>query len=147
MDSFNAPGSIARAVAKSEIEGLFHRYAVLATEAPSVEKMSTLFREDAVYRLPNGNAVAPAQLLQVLRGGSPAFIRHHITSIDIEFVSPSEARTQAFFFSITDMSSFDHWGLWKDIVIKGGDGKWLIADRTIVVQGQDPKGWYQKTYG
>lgn len=146
MDQVNAPGSISRCVAKSEIEGLVHRYAVLATETPSIEKMSVLFTTDGVFRLPNGATVKPADLLQVVQGNNPDFIRHHITSIDIEFVSENEARTQAYFFAITHLSSFDHWGQWKDVVRRKADGNWKIADRTIIVEGGDSQGWYKKTY-
>ena len=146
MDLFDAPGSVARCVAKSEIETLFHRYAVLATETPVIEKMAALFKTDGVFRLPNGVAVKPADLLQVVKGNNPDFIRHHITSIDIHFVGETEAHSRAYFFAITHKSNFDHWGQWKDVVTKGQDGRWLIADRTIVVDGGDPNGWYKTTY-
>lgn len=135
-----------RCVAKSEIEGLFHRYAVLANEKPDIDKMMTVFKEDGVFRLPNGVVVKPRDLLQVVQGNNPQFIRHHITSINIEFVSSNEARTQAYFFAITHMSRFDHWGQWQDLVTRDGSGRWLIADRSIVVEGGDPKGWYKTNY-
>ena len=146
MDPFGSPPSVARCVAKSEIETLLHRYAVLATETPPIEKMAALFRPDGVFRLPNGVAVKPADLLQVVQGNNPNFIRHHITSIDVQFVSEREACCQAFFFAITHRSSFDHWGQWKDVVTKSSDDRWLIADRTIVVEGGDRKGWYKTNY-
>lgn len=146
MAQFNTQDSIARSAARSEIESLFHRYAVLATDTPSIEQMAALFKSDGVFRLPNGATVAPAKLLDVVQGNNPDFIRHHITSIDIQFVSETEAHSQAYFFAITHKSSFDHWGQWKDVVTRGADGRWLIADRTIVVEGGDPKGWYKTTY-
>ncbi|KAK5045145.1 hypothetical protein LTR84_009478 [Exophiala bonariae] len=146
MADFNSPGSIARSVAKSEIESLFHRYAVLAKETATPDKMAQVFHPDGVFRLPNGVAVKPADLLTVVQGNNPKFIRHHITSIDIEFVSPDEAHTEAFYLAVTNLSSPDHWGCWKDVVTKGQDGKWLIFDRTVVVDGGDPKGWFKATY-
>lgn len=146
MANFHSPGSVERSVAKSEIESLFHRYAVLAKETATPAKMSEVFNPDGVFRLPNGDVVKPADLLTVVQGNNPKFIRHHITSIDIEFVSPSEAHTEAFYIALTDLSSPDHWGCWKDIVTRGQDGRWLIADRTIVVDGADPKGWFKATY-
>lgn len=146
MADFNSPGSVARSVAKSEIESLFHRYAVLAKETAVGEKMSQVFHPDGLFRLPNGDAVKPADLLSVVRGNNPKFIRHHITSIDIEFVSPDEAHTEAFYLALTDLSPLDHWGCWRDVVTRGPDGKWLIADRTVVVDGGDPKGWFKATY-
>ncbi|KIV78523.1 hypothetical protein PV11_10232 [Exophiala sideris] len=146
MSGFDLPGSSARFIAKSEIETLFHRYAVLAKETASAEKMSQLFTQDAAFRLPNGVTVQPAELLQVVQGNNPKFIRHHITSIDINFVSPSRANAESYFFAVTHLSSFDHWGHWEDIVTREADGTWLISDRTIVVEGTDPKGWYKTVY-
>src|ERR1700709_443171 len=97
MSDFNKPGSVARSVAKSEIESLFHRYAILAKETASGEKMAPLFKPDGIFRLPNGVAVNPANLLEVVQGNNPKFIRHHITSIDIEFVNPNEAHTESYY--------------------------------------------------
>lgn len=146
MDDFNAPGSVARSVAKSEIESLLHRYAILAKETASGEKMAPLFKPDGVFRLPNGVAVKPADLLEVVQGNNPKFIRHHITSIDIQFVSLDEAHTESYYIAITHLSNMDHWGFWKDIVTRESNGKWLIADKTVGVDGGDPKGWYKTTY-
>ncbi len=146
MSNFNAPGSVARSVAKSEIESLFHRYAILAKETASGEKMAPLFKPDGIFRLPNGVAGNPANLMEVVQGNNPKFIRHPITSIDIEFVNPNEAHTESYYIAITHLSRMDHWGCWKDIVIQESDGKWLIADRTVVVEGGDPNGWYKTTY-
>jgi len=146
MSDFSKPCSVARSVAKSEIETLFHRYAVLAKETASAESMSRLFTQNAAFRLPNGLAVKPAELLKVVQGNNPEFIRHHITSIDINFISSTEAHTESYFFATTHISSLDHWGRWEDIVTREADGTWLIADRTIVVEGGDPKGWYKATY-
>ncbi len=146
MTDFNAPGSVARSVAKSEIETLLNRYAILAKETASGEKMAPLFKPDGVFRLPNGVAVKPADLLEVVQGNNPRFIRHHITSIDIQFVSPDEAHAESYYIAITHMSNMDHWGGWKDIVTRESDGRWVIADKTVIVDGGDPKGWYKTTY-
>ena len=137
---------VAECVARSQIQNTFHRYAVLANETPDIAKMAALFHEDGTFRLPNGFVVKPRDLLDVVRGNNPDFIRHHITSIDMKFVSSSEAKTQSYFFAITRKSSFDHWGQWQDIVRKTADGRWLIFDRSVVVEGGDPNGWYKTTY-
>lgn len=146
MTDFTQPGSLERCVAKSEIEALFHRYAVLANEKPDIAKMTEVFHKDGTFRLPNGVAVKPRDLLQVVQGNNPAFVRHHITSIDITFDSPTEASSKSYFFAITHKSSFDHWGRWEDIIRKSVDGRWLIFDRSVIVEGGDPKGWYKTTY-
>ena len=85
MASSEKAGSVERAVARSEIEALFHRYAVLANEKSEFEQLTIVFTPDAIFRLPNGVAVNPRELSQVVQGNRPDFIRHHITSINIEF--------------------------------------------------------------
>lgn len=66
MDDFSAPGSVARCIAKSEIESLLHRYAILAKDTAEEAKMALLFTADGVFRLPNGDAVHPKELLKVV---------------------------------------------------------------------------------
>ena len=86
-------------------------------------------------------------MVEVVRGNEPTFIRHHITSIDIQFVNETEVHAESYYFAVTHMSSFDHWGYWKDVVTRDGpEGEWLIADRTVGVDGGDPKGWFKTMY-
>ena len=146
MEQFDCPGSVARSVAKSEIEALFHRYAVLAKENAPFDEMATLYHADGLFRLPNGFAVRPAEMAQVVKDNDPDFIRHHITSVDIQFLNSNEAHAQSFFFAITHKSSLDHWGYWEDVVTRHQGGNWLIKERKIIVEGGDPKGWYKTTY-
>ncbi len=89
MEAFMAPGCIERSCARSEIEALFHRCAVLATETPDLDKMSTVFEEDGIFRLPDGVTVKPRNLLQVVRGNSPKFICHHVTSMTPNLFQPA----------------------------------------------------------
>ena len=146
MDQFNAPGSVTRAVGKREIETLSHRYAVFAKDNAPLTQMAMLFRDNGHFRLPNGIAVKPAQMVDVVQGTEPNFIRHHITPTDIHFVSETEAHTEAYFFAVANLCSVDDWGKWKDKVTKASDGRWLIADRSIIVEGGDSKGCYKTNY-
>lgn len=146
MDQIEGFGALEHCVARNEITALFHRYAVLATEEPDLEGMLTVFLDNGVFRLPNGVVVKPRNLLAVVQGNNPKFIRHHITSINIQFISATEAHTQAYFFAITNMSNMDHWGQWKDIVTQNAQGRWQIADRSVIVEGGDPSGWFKTTY-
>lgn len=146
MAPIDEPGSLERCVAKSEIESLLHQYAVAAREECDVVRITSVFHANGIFRLPNGVAIKPRDLLEVAQGKPPKFVRHHLTSIDIDFITATEAQTQTYFFAITDMSSLDHWGQYKDVVTKDHHGKWLIADRTICIEGSDPKGWYKFAY-
>lgn len=146
MAGFTAPGSVQRAVAKSEIESLLHRYAILARENLPVDQMQPLFLKDGIFRLPNGTEVKPAELGKIVRGKPPEFIRHHITTIDVQFVSDNEAKTHALFFAVTELSSMDHWGCWKDIIKRQPDGQWAIVDRSVIVEGKDPHGLFAQKH-
>lgn len=52
--------------------------------------------------LPDGTAVPAADLAEVLQGEEAAYIRHHITTVDIRFAGPDEATADVFFFAITN---------------------------------------------
>lgn len=146
MDEFLAPGSIARCIARSEIESLLHHHASLATEDASAEKLQPLFTEDGVFKLPNGAVVNPGDILKITQGHPPKLLRHHLTTIHIEFVSLTEAHTEAFFLVVTHKSAADHSGRYKDIVVKGADGVWRIAVREPIIEQADPNGWFREAY-
>lgn len=68
--------------------------------------------------------------------------------MDVHFVSSTEAVVNTNFFTMTSWETFDHWGVWKDVVYrKARDGKWLIADRTVVIEHAAPGDWFASKYG
>lgn len=143
--------------ARAEITTVMHRYASLARENADWDAMARLFAPNGVYRLPHGVAVDPSRMAEVVRGNEAKYIRHHVTTVDITFVSEVEAHTEAFYLAVTERASPDHWGMWKDVFrfvpVSAGEGQaqnrhvWLIQDRTIAVEGAVPNGWYATTYG
>ncbi|KEF60623.1 uncharacterized protein A1O9_02184 [Exophiala aquamarina CBS 119918] len=147
MTDLNKPGSEERAIAQAEIRAICHRYAVMARDKVDFKDMEPLFRPDGLFRLPNGVAVKPSEISTVVQGEEAKYIRHHITSIDIHFTSDTEARTKSQFFAATNVTFTDHWGCWEDIFTRDENGAWLIYDRSIVIDGYDPKGWYGEKYG
>lgn len=84
---------------------------------------------------------------ELVQGKEAKYYRHHLTSVDIEFVSEGEAKVVSQLFVITHMSTHDHWGEWQDRIVRQEDGRWLIVEKTLIVDGYDPKGWYAETYG
>ena len=139
---------VQRTVARSEIRALIDRYAVIARDHASWEEMSKVFANNAVYRLPNGKAVTPQELSQVVQGAEAKYIRHHVTTVDINLVSSEEAMVESYYIAITDSASPDHWGCWKDTVRKDQkSGLWKIQDRTLVPDGGVAEGWYMQVYG
>lgn len=147
MVDLNKPGSIERIIAITEIQHILHRYCILARENAPFHEMKQLFRPNGVFRLPDGTAVSPENMGQVVQGAPPTFIRHHITSIDINFTGPTRATSKSLFFAMTGSPVTDHWGYWQDEFELDEGGAWLLAERSIVVEGQEPNGWYASTYG
>lgn len=141
MTDLNRPGSIERTIALTEIYSILNRYAVMAKEQANFDKIALLFRPDGFFRMPNGTVLKPANLVEVTQGDEAKYIRHNITGIDVHFKSETEAHTRAQFLASTHMSVTDHWGSWNDILTRDEDGRWLIYDRNIEVDGFDPKGW------
>ncbi|KAB8264197.1 hypothetical protein BDV32DRAFT_118237 [Aspergillus pseudonomiae] len=146
MTNLNKPSTIERTIAITEIHQVLHRYCILARENAPFHEMKDLFLPDGIFRLPNGTAVAPQDMGNVVQGKPPQMIRHHITSIDVQFVGPRNASTKSLFLAMTHRSRIDHWGYWQDDFQLDEQGNWLIAERMIVVEGQDPAGWYADTY-
>ena len=139
--SFLAPGSIERSVAWTEICSLIHCYGALAKEHADWARMADCYHPDGVMKLPDGNAVAPAGFPKIVKGEPAKYIRHHLTTMDVQFVTSMEARVNTNFFTMTDWGIFDHWGVWKDVVTRESrDGPWLIKERTVVIEHAAPKG-------
>jgi uncharacterized protein (TIGR02246 family) len=66
-------------------------------------------------------------------------IRHHVSNLSIDVVSPSEARGACYFLAITE-HGVDHWGRYRDRYVPHGD-KWLFAHRLARTDGAAPGGW------
>ncbi|KAJ5759486.1 hypothetical protein N7520_006642 [Penicillium odoratum] len=147
MVDLNKPGSIERVTAITEIERILHKYCIMARENAPFSEMAKLFHSNGIFRLPNGAGVPVQEMGTVVQGKPPAFIRHHLTSVDIEFSNETEAKTKSLFFAMTTTSTIDHWGYWQDVFSRTEDGQWLIEVREIVVEGQDANGWYAGAYG
>ncbi|MGW6620843.1 nuclear transport factor 2 family protein [Nocardia sp. NPDC055002] len=136
----------ARTDDRALIHAVVHRYAHTARDKMDFADMLALFTTDAVLVLPDGTPIPPSELGKVIRDGEAAYIRHHITTVDICFTGPTEAQVDTFFFAITDEAAPDHWGMWRDTFRKQADTSWLIRERAIVVEGSAPSGWFHRTY-
>lgn len=147
MTDLNKPGSIERVVALTEIYAVVNRYCILARENAPWDEMAKLFEPDGVFRLSNGTALSPKTMSGVVGDHEPKFIRHHITSTDVHFTSPTSADVESFFIAVTDQAPLDHWGGWRDVFARQQDGSWLIRDRAIVLNGNDANGWSAERRG
>lgn len=88
----------------------------------------------------------PEDVLKIAQGNPSKFLRHHLTTIHIQFVSPTEAHTEVFFLVVTHKSPTDHSGPYKNIVVKCPDDVWRIAERKPLVEQADPNGWSREAY-
>jgi hypothetical protein len=130
-----------QAVARSDILAVMHRYAWHARNDADWDAIASCFEPEGTYRLSSGRELPPSRAKEVVRGSEAKYIRHHITTVNIIFISEYEAHTAAQFFATTEHTFIDHSGHWRDIFRKQKDGRWLIHDRTVVTEKQDPEGW------
>lgn len=135
-----------RADDRAMISALVHRYAHTARDKMDFADMQPLFTDDAQLVLPNGAEVPAANLAEVLQGEEAAYIRHHVTTVDIRFAGEESATADTFFLALTNEAAPDHWGYWGDRLVRGADGAWRIQERRIVVDGADPQGWFFRMY-
>lgn len=130
------------AIARTHIVALNHRYASLARENPDYNSITELFESDGVIIFPDGRPLAPTQLQEEINGGNqPNLLRHHITTIDVQFVSPDEAHCQSYVIAGTHMKMPDHAGRWDDVLKRQSDGRWLFQSKKITADYIDPEGW------
>jgi hypothetical protein len=134
--------AIERSVARSEITEVLHRYANLAVEQADWAAMGKLFFPDGRFILPDGRIFSPNEIHQIVNGHEePTFVRHHITSTQIDFTNPTTAKADSFFTVYTDLAQPDHWGRWLD-EFRREDGRWLLTSRQPVIEGFSPTGWW-----
>ncbi|QJY49959.1 nuclear transport factor 2 family protein [Pseudonocardia broussonetiae] len=137
----------ARVEDRALIAAVMHRYAAMAKEEADFTGMAVLYTGDATIRFPDGLEVGPHEMAKVVRGNEPTAIRHHATTIDIAFTGDTEAQVSTMYLAVTDEAAPDHWGRWEDRFVRQPDGRWLISDRSIVVDGAAPGGWLARQYG
>ena len=136
----------ARVEDRALIAAVMYRYCNMAREKADFDGMAVLYTDDATIRFPDGASAGPRDMAKVVKGEEPKFIRHNATTMDITFHG-DEADVVTMYLAITDEAAPDHWGCWQDHFIKQPDGRWLISDRSIVVEGANPAGWLARQYG
>lgn len=62
------------------------------------------------------------------------FIRHHVSSLRIDVDGEREARAASYFFVVSERGP-DHWGRYRDRLVRVGDA-WLFAERRVRVDGR-----------
>ena len=64
------------------------------------------------------------------------FVRHHLSTSQIEFTGPDTAKSRTYWVAYTDIGP-DHCGYYVDVWRKSGD-QWLIAHRKVRMDWRSP---------
>jgi hypothetical protein len=87
-----------------------------------------------------GGGTAALQARQAAKAQSPGaarrIVRHNVTNIRFESVSPTEAIVASYFTVFTEVGP-DHLGRYRDRLVPVGD-RWLIAHRFVSVDWHAP---------
>ncbi|KAI1262165.1 hypothetical protein F5Y18DRAFT_398755 [Xylariaceae sp. FL1019] len=129
------------ATARTLILSIIHRDAALARENGEFASMAEIYEPGAVVKFGDGREFAPIEIGNVLGDPPPTLLRHNLTTIDIQFVSPDEAHCECFTMVVSHLKPLDHWGRWNFLARKQPDGRWLIREKLSLLDGFDPDGW------
>jgi hypothetical protein len=69
------------------------------------------------------------------------FIRHHLSTSQVEFTAPDTARARTYWVAYSDIGP-DHCGYYVDVFRKAGE-EWLIAHRKVRLDWRAPQSLYQ----
>jgi hypothetical protein len=131
-------------IAREEIRTLIARYNH-AGDRGRLDELLACFGQDGVMELEGiaplqGRAAIRRHLAGVMESFAAAteraILRHHVSSVSIELVSPLEARAHSYFAVFTEVG-LDHWGRYTDH-FACMDGCWHIAHRRVRVDGAAP---------
>lgn len=135
------PESVARTVDRSEITALLHHYANLAVENADFAAMARLFTDDGKFILLDGTAVPTTEIERIVAGHEASWIRHHLTTTKIDFISENTATADSYYIAFTNLAQPDHWGRWRDSLRREPGGEWLLTSKQPLVEGYHPDGW------
>jgi uncharacterized protein (TIGR02246 family) len=111
------------------------------------DEFAGLFAVDGVLAVHGQDPVAGRNAIRAYLGGvgtdlardtTVPLIRHHVSNLRIEVVSPTEARGACYFLAVTERG-VDHWGRYRDHYVPDGD-RWLFAHRLVRTDGTTPGG-------
>jgi len=114
------------------------------------DDVAALFADDAVLEV-QGVGGARAEGRAAIRdffhgvGGDvsatapPGRMQHHVASVRVDVVSPTDA-TATSYFTVMTGAGVDHWGRYRDRFTPSGD-HWLFVHRLVRTDGRAPGGW------
>lgn len=133
--------ALERMIARSEITAILQRYANMAVENADFAGMARLFTDDGTFILLDGTAVPVTEIEKIVAGHEATWIRHHLTTIQIDFTSETTATADSYYIAFTDLAQPDHWGRWRDTLRREPGGRWMLTSKQPLVEGFHPEGW------
>jgi uncharacterized protein (TIGR02246 family) len=140
-------------IGREEIRQLVATYAHCA-DGGRFADLSALFADDGVLETPDGTQHRGRAAIGAFLGGTKsdlsattaqAWIRHHVSTLQLTVSSRSEASGVAYFFVVTERGP-DHWGRYRDRYVHR-DGRWLFAHRRVRLDGFAPGSWVAERRG
>jgi uncharacterized protein (TIGR02246 family) len=133
---------------KSRAEDIVAIRAVMATyniagDRLQLETLASTFTEDGVLEVPGANYHGRSAIKEGLAGlhrtdvttrndvPQPTFVRHHLTTSQIEFLADDEATGRSYFIVYTDIGA-DHAGVYVDKIARRGD-QWFLTYRRVLI--------------
>jgi hypothetical protein len=122
------------------------------TDRGSFEDVAECFTEGGVLELASGQrATGRAAIVSMLEGvgpsahpgddaggaAAPAYLHHHVTNVHLRSLTPRAADVSSYFLVLTSVGA-DHWGRYRDQLVRSRDGRWLLEHRLAVVDGYAP---------
>lgn len=119
------------------VQSTIYRYAHLGDRGDA-EGLAELFHADGVLEATHGVRAVGRESIQAYldqlahaRGvDRPAFVRHHVSTIDIVKSDHERVESQSYFLVITDRG-VDHTGRYRDVLSAGSDGFWRFEHRSV----------------
>ena len=129
----------------------------VAADSRDAARFATLWAEDALFEfagfdpLPGFRRAGLAEIAAGTAAWSPvpgkdpslsqtAFIRHNLTTSEIELTGPDSARARTYFVVMTELGP-DHAGVYVDELARI-DGRWLFKHRKIELDWRSPAGLF-----
>jgi hypothetical protein len=139
-------------VACEAIRDTVARYAHYA-DSGRFKEFAALFAPDGVLEVSGEPPIEGRDAIQTFLEGvgldlsaasTVPMIRHHLSNLMIDLMSPTEAHCACYFLAVTERG-VDHWGRYRDRFVPDrdnpSDDRWLFAYRYVKTDGTVPGGW------
>jgi hypothetical protein len=135
----------AREMVRNTVAGYAH-----AVDGGRFDELLELFAEDGVLEVDGEGAHQGREEIRAFVTGvnvdlsaasSLPLIRHFTANLHIEVDDPMHARARCYFLAVTERG-VDHWGRYRDQLVRVGDG-FLFSHRRVRTDGGAPGSWFE----